>query len=737
MAASPNHKAQSHCPKSASSACGMQTLSSKAPTVRSRDSLRKERDDAIWTAPSPIATFVRCLRLLDLDQLEDWPGISEHTFSTLSAKRNLQARIKCVEWSLYRLFELWSPSESRDVWRLGVQAKYSLTHWQKLRPFFPPLTPLQSLNLRAALYRSLTELKRNGVLGKEIVLRKTMLDECKGEKFEEVTSAFAVTVLRRTAFARKETRLELACSDRLTGQQQAQLLPLIIAHRSSLQQQLSHHHGLQGHAEAYSALLSERHNSIEKRHALFSRLPVPEGRRKADICEDIADSWMGDDRWAEILVSAPTPLKDQLLDAPFETGWIAVLNGENDDPTHETDLLEDLNARIANQEIRLRKWKTFAASLRDIQAQRKQALPTTTPLEKGNSAMLRFNRHQSLHLPDEARQTRPMEYPVPTASVHKTLLVSMKAELAGLARQKPVKSPTSREMQGTAFKSSPEEESLEPDLPERSQDLLPNGSRISPSVSVFKSGSQDSNEVAPRRFPQAMGSIQRAKSHVSGSNGALATSSGCKQYCANDTIPTEPPSIQEESEYPPKTPSSANITTYTRTALPPGRRDRGMGESTKLSAFERHETPTRQALDSLAHEQRGIHSMSRPATLLERTRESMSLLPNPAGSAGQRSSEKRASTTQSRLSMAFPINQFETPRKMPKAESLQCGTKMSRSGSLTPRDDIFSDAAGYDSVFKSRPRIALSPPLSPDRNVMGSDSMLEEELGDLTLKGDR
>lgn len=94
---------------------GMQAPSTKVPTVKSRGPSLKQRYD-VWSGPGPIATFVRCLRLLDLDLLEDWPGISEHTFSTLPLKQSLQARIKCVEWGLYRLFELWSPSETRDVW---------------------------------------------------------------------------------------------------------------------------------------------------------------------------------------------------------------------------------------------------------------------------------------------------------------------------------------------------------------------------------------------------------------------------------------------------------------------------------------------------------------------------------------------------------------------------------------------------------------------------------------------
>jgi hypothetical protein len=105
------------------SAESMQAPSSRLPTVKARDQTRKPSPDA-WTGPTSIVTFVRCLRLLDLDLLEDWPEITEDTFSTAPAKQNLQARIKCVEWSLYRLFELWSPSETRDVWRKDIQPSY-------------------------------------------------------------------------------------------------------------------------------------------------------------------------------------------------------------------------------------------------------------------------------------------------------------------------------------------------------------------------------------------------------------------------------------------------------------------------------------------------------------------------------------------------------------------------------------------------------------------------------------
>lgn len=66
--------------------------------------------------PSNISLLLRNLRLLDLDQREDWPGISAVTFSTKDTQQNQKKRIQCVEWALYQLFTVWDPEESRNAW---------------------------------------------------------------------------------------------------------------------------------------------------------------------------------------------------------------------------------------------------------------------------------------------------------------------------------------------------------------------------------------------------------------------------------------------------------------------------------------------------------------------------------------------------------------------------------------------------------------------------------------------
>lgn len=69
--------------------------------------------------------FVTNLRLLNLDLLEDWPAITTKTFSTKDVQQNQKQRIRCTEWALFRLFELWNPQETRDV---GCSILQLLTH---------------------------------------------------------------------------------------------------------------------------------------------------------------------------------------------------------------------------------------------------------------------------------------------------------------------------------------------------------------------------------------------------------------------------------------------------------------------------------------------------------------------------------------------------------------------------------------------------------------------------------
>src|SRR5690242_9928153 len=111
---------------------------------------------------------------------------------------------------------------------------------QKLKPFFPPLDQVQSINLRAALLRSLELAKKSGALGRDAIVRKTMLDECRGERLEEVLSAFSSAVLKHviaeelaTSGEHSALALGLALEDRDYKSANTDLNIMVLAHKAS------------------------------------------------------------------------------------------------------------------------------------------------------------------------------------------------------------------------------------------------------------------------------------------------------------------------------------------------------------------------------------------------------------------------------------------------------------------------------------------------------------------------
>jgi hypothetical protein len=354
----------------------------------------------------------------------------------------------------------------------------------------------------------------------------------------------------------------------------------------------------------------------------------------------------------------------------------------------------------------------------------------------------------------------------------------MEAELAGLDRRNLAKPSTFRGQQGNKLRTFMENEEA---AGERREDLheLPRGAfKPSPIQPTFVPPSLSSEELsAPekglykdksashgepmsiisaqveRERPgfsvlmdpiasedswEKVEDVQSHDAHIPAHSAARPTMLEGEQSSIIDIVAPEALSVQKEHKKHGTLPSSSGLLVTPDTAtLFAAAHDNYEGEGEiELLASESRGIRAKRELKSITRDQPSTRTMAPPPTLLERTRQSMSLLPNPAARAGLRSSEKRASSKQTRLSQAFPVNQFETPRKVRTSGTSPLETNAPLSGSSTPRDELFSDTAAYDSVFKSRPRIALSPALSPDKSGIGLDSMLEDDLAYLTLEGD-
>jgi hypothetical protein len=287
-----------------------------------------------WKARSSLAIFISALHLLDLDTLPDWPSITASTFhspsNSKSTSQNLQARIKATEWALYHLFQLYSPESTRQV----------------LSPAFPPKTPIQSLNLRTGLFKLLTELKKNALLPRETILRKTMLDECKGDKFEDVLASFSMLVLRKVLADGKGPVLSICKSAR-----PEHVVPLIIAHRVSLQNRLQKREKSRVDARLYSKSLEARRADLAVRlHALSQpEEHNDEDASRADddlLREKVIYAFAADPRWARYLFEGGTAHASASSVLTYDT----ILKYSFEDPAAETSAIEqDSSILQANQ----------------------------------------------------------------------------------------------------------------------------------------------------------------------------------------------------------------------------------------------------------------------------------------------------------------------------------------------------------------------------------------------------
>ncbi|KAL4935459.1 hypothetical protein BDV06DRAFT_228809 [Aspergillus oleicola] len=589
-----------------------------------------------WPPQSSHTVLIRNLQLLELDQLEDWPGITLRTLSPSS--QNQRQRIKAVEWILYRLIALWDPETARD----------------KLRPFFPPLESLQSVNLRAALFRVLTDYKKNGDLGRETILRKSMLDDCKGEKFDELLAAFSTNVLRRKKSQDRNPAIDLALASGLAPQEYPLLLPLILAHRVSLSTLGERRNRVRDTHEKFSQLLDRKKDEISARSTNGSQAVQIKGTDLEALARKTRDNWQGNAEWADAILEGGLSIsRDAFLDLSFNSAWSRAKESTVDNlltTSTRPDLVLDLETRVLQQRARLQKWHQYSASLRGS-----EAVSPSKPKDSKKTPQLVFRDHQSLTV----------------ASISKA--VRQPVDRSG---------PTTRD------------QNLLDSISEAMERI--NGSstqRQTPHVSIHEP------ELEPEPVP-----VPEPEHYMS------------------SPIPT----ISQPVFEPPGYPSTADCTQ--EEPLPRRRKDPStLAERTRksMSMFEMipeslstpAPEPTHPEYSQEPEIEHGEKPPNEPYTLAERTRRSMSLLPPPPDPPRQNPSRR---SRKSRVS--FPVNQFETPSK----RSTTAADYPSRAS--TPRDDLFEDQADYASVFKSRPRIALSPVASPAVHV--------SPIGGFDLNGD-
>jgi hypothetical protein len=455
-------------------------------------------DSRLANGPSVVSLFVKNVRLLNLDLLPDWPVLTPASLSNQDAR----VRIRGTEWCLYQLFKVYDAATTAD----------------KLQPFFPPLEPLQSINLRAALYRCLNELKKNGVLARDAVLRKSMLDECQGDKFWELCLNFSSIVLHKVRVEHKNNARSkpvaerIGATQRLSKSHRESMLPLSVAHRAALTKVLQEKDRKRETFSRLYNVLVEKDADLQQRMANVSRKAqdrlLPDSpstavrANKLKVAQDVLDNqWVGSNELQAALVygkpvsgadgSSSTAGGDFILTSQFDDLWEANKNDQLGSlAATEATLLEDLDARARQQRRRLQRWQNFhdkllkqaqaliettasasaSASGTSDGARTSAAAPVQTPAPKRDTPLC-FDRHQNLSIHDledlpQSPADRPMRDRTVVLTKYDDLLTAMREELRRNATpgQQPVAPPsreTLRDSRRISLRPVPHQNSLD------------------------------------------------------------------------------------------------------------------------------------------------------------------------------------------------------------------------------------------------------------------------------------
>jgi hypothetical protein len=475
-------------------------------------------------------------------------------------------------------------------------------------------------------------LKKNGDLGREIVLRKTMLDDCKGEKVEELLAGFSTTVLRKLVTVSADEMLwnpamKLSTATAMTPTDYQNLLPLILAHQASLGTVGERHARVRDVHDRFSQLLDDKKVALaeranKKQTELGDLQCDPE-----DLVHELQSDWLGNEKWANALLEGGSESStDAFLELPFSDALARATHSADGNISNglKQDLVLELEARVLLQRSRLHKWHEYNKTL---SCEKSVNGGTTSPKE----ARMVFRDHQTLTVASIAKTVRqPGDRGRTLKGADKFLLSSVNDSLTRI-----------------------------------NGNLCQNSGRSTPAVKID---------------PQPQ-------------NGRLSE------------ITQSPPAMTEDHRY---TPSPLPDLNLLKSNLEP----QAFSESEMETEPEPEPEMIQQSppivrlspdLTSASEDEPAVQEpIKRPHTLAERTRKSMSLLPPHHDEPPRRRRGPRPS---------FPVNQFVTPRKA----SGRSIDEISRAS--TPQDKLFEEDAEYASVFKSRPRVALSPISSPAVHV--------------------
>lgn len=595
-------------------------------------------------------------------------------------------------------------------------------------------------------------MKKDGILRRDVTIRKTMLDECKGEKLEDVLAAFSTVVLQKVLSAEKNVRpsrvRKLALARTLSGEEQRSLLPLAIAHRVSLEGLLRKRAHLRSKYLQFQHLLDVKEQELHGRKRSLE-LASKDSEEGIGSCGNIHGlrkqfgiHWQGDPRWVDAIFEGEQEARDPLLDTPFSQVWSKVMSGNIDTSVpQQQGLLQQLDNRVAAQEARLQKWRRFREDWTVMTKSATRSKPLGAGQHPSHGLDLDFSMHKDITLkPAEVAQTslhdQPHQESAPAMlDEYERLMKSMRIELVRVDEVKPPNDHS----EDRAFKRGIfQPQAVLPQPPK-----VPTPAKVEKlsQVNLAMKNAARLSRPEPKRSPTRVNRTERV--YECPLNDYPILSPHSKTYLDHDHALSEHPStlsksnMNQTNKVSGDLPSDVDeeeilaqqIIVSTTSALSPKKAIPSLSERTRQSmalaipdevfqmpvaeSFPKPKSPTLPSTDVFASS--SSTALNSRESLIERTRQSMSLLPPKP---------RKQVIDKRRTSKVYPTNQFGSPEQP---------FNTSNAEKMTPPEVLFAEDVNYASVFKSRPKIATSPTPSPTPN--GQSGLVDIMEGQVEEEG--
>ena len=195
-----------------------------------------------------------------------------------------------------------------------------------------------------------------------------MLDDCKGEKFDELLATFSTAVLRKLVTVSAggmiwNPAMNIATASSITPVDYQNIVPLIIAHQTSLSTSGSRRARVHEAYEQFSQLLGDKKVELAERAERESNGIHGDVNTGSDsLARELRANWLGSEEWATAILDGGAQCStDSFLELPFSKAWAQAAENNVDSLSNSAkqDLVVDLEARVLRLRGRLRRWHEF------------------------------------------------------------------------------------------------------------------------------------------------------------------------------------------------------------------------------------------------------------------------------------------------------------------------------------------------------------------------------------------